>query len=627
VPLAQPTSVIADPARTRGLRRARKLAACPPVEPTLLPPAPSAGELLALLTRVRSVRVSQGELAPARLHDVRAFKTAWAELAYLRRLAAGGRHGGTVVTSMRQLVAGLAALHPAWKVTGEDGWEDRDRHHQAVRRRLRDLQAMGLLRWRVGVDEHGEERRTELELHPAPQLTDIERAAAAARLGRWEARYGPELDTGSATGIIAVKRAARPLSASERQRRGCQQARARRQARGRSEQSQSNSAPPCGAQATPENNNLSASENDPVARNACQRTGVTRASAPVARNLPPALDHAGKTAGNEENRSGGPALDFDGLLERVAARQAARAPVLAIIAAQAQQRAFELAGWGLERSWPASRLREAWVVARYGQSAAAQSGAGGAGPLYGDDYARLRRAVARYERNRSARPDGFPASGLGGLLQIGALASETAGPRTVRYAIGALDQLSRRMRAHASAESVQRISAAQRRACGRRIEPPASRLAFRLPGPRWPSWLTVDEHGLPVFSDGLAVINPQLAPPAESDAYRTVIRDAYLIAGCRLPLMLDGRTTMRLRDTAAIPPADRRGRELDRDLTELAHRTGQPQATWAHVRPELRAGILAELRATDARQARAETQAFREHIAQTITTPGRNAPQ
>ena len=31
-----------------------------------------------------------------RLHDVRAFKTAYAELGYLRRLAAAGRHGGTV---------------------------------------------------------------------------------------------------------------------------------------------------------------------------------------------------------------------------------------------------------------------------------------------------------------------------------------------------------------------------------------------------------------------------------------------------------------------------------------------------------------------------------------------------
>ena len=43
---------------------------------------------------------------------------------------------------MRQLVAGLAALHPAWKLT-DDGFENRDRHHQAVRRRLRALAEMG----------------------------------------------------------------------------------------------------------------------------------------------------------------------------------------------------------------------------------------------------------------------------------------------------------------------------------------------------------------------------------------------------------------------------------------------------------------------------------------------------
>jgi hypothetical protein len=200
--------------------------------------------VLALLTRARSVRVSQHALAAARLYDLRAFKTAWAELAYLRRLAAGGRHGGTVVTRMRQFVAGLAALHPAWKITAGEGFEDRDRHHQAVRRRLRDLQAMGLLRWRIGVDEHGEERRTELELHPVPELTNIEREAAETQLQRWKDRYGPGLDTGSSTGISAVKRAARPLNAAERQRRGCQ--RARGEARRRSEQSSSIQHPPAG---------------------------------------------------------------------------------------------------------------------------------------------------------------------------------------------------------------------------------------------------------------------------------------------------------------------------------------------------------------------------------------------
>ena len=56
-----------------------------PVEPV---------HLLALLTRVRAQRVAAGELAAGRLYDVRAFKCAYAELGYLRRLAAAGGRGG-----------------------------------------------------------------------------------------------------------------------------------------------------------------------------------------------------------------------------------------------------------------------------------------------------------------------------------------------------------------------------------------------------------------------------------------------------------------------------------------------------------------------------------------------------
>ena len=85
-------------------------------------------------------------------------------------------------------------------------------------------------------------------------------------------------------------------------------------------------------------------------------------------------------------------------------------------------------------------------------------GPAGAGPLYPDDYARLRRAVARYERNHTAAPEGYPAGGLGALLHLGALAGAgelPGGPRTLRYAVGALDQLSRRMRAIATADSAE----------------------------------------------------------------------------------------------------------------------------------------------------------------------------
>jgi len=407
----------ADPARARGLRRARSLLSCPVVEPSVLPAPVDAVVLLALLARVRAGRVAAGELSPGRVHDVRAFRCCLAELAYLRRLAAGGRHGGTVVTSMRQLVAGLAALHPAWRITGE-GFADRDRHHRAVRRRLRDLEAMGLLCWRVGVDLDGEERRTELELLPAPELSVQELKAAAGQLQRWQARYGPSLSTGSSTEIPDATRHARPLSASERQRRGVRHARATANARRRRGEHHSNSAPPYGAPLTAENNSIV----NPTAlelRDASLRTGVTRAHAIEGPIADAALD-APRTAATENDGVGErgasrspsaavgvpelaqcPVLDVEALLARVREREAHRAPVVELIAFQASARTVELAGWDLERCWPFSRLREAWVVARYGPAAAAESGPSGAGPLDGEDYARLGRSL-RAQRERCA---------------------------------------------------------------------------------------------------------------------------------------------------------------------------------------------------------------------------------
>ena len=187
--------------------------------------------VLALLTRVRQARVDRGEIKPERRYDIRAYKCVLAELAYLRRLHRR-ETGGTIVTSMPQLVKGLSRLHPAWKMDG-DKFADRDRHHRAVRRRLRDLQQMGLLRWTAGVDIDGEEARTELQLLSAPDVDVAELADAGAQLARWKARYGSALNTGSTTGIRNAVRRGRPLSASERQRRGVARARARAQSRAR----------------------------------------------------------------------------------------------------------------------------------------------------------------------------------------------------------------------------------------------------------------------------------------------------------------------------------------------------------------------------------------------------------
>ncbi len=633
-----------DPARARGLRRPRVLATLPEIAPTAMPARVDEVHLLALLTRVRAQRVAAGEIKPVRLNELRAFKSAYAELEYLRRLAAAGRHGGTVITSMRQLVAGLAALHPKWKLTG-DSFENRDRHHHDVRRRLRDLQDMALLRSRVGLDLDGEERRTELELLQAPEVSTEELQAAAGVLARWQARYGAALNTGSTTGIHNAAGHGRPLSASERQRRGVRHACAAAAGRRRRAQ-KSISAPPSGASVTPQKD-PSPDQNVSDQREACQRTGVTRASAHTTSSLSAALDSEETTGGGEGGArsgeggsaavkgavgscaaAGGDGWDPEALVARVRAREAQRAPVLAAIAKDAQARAVEVAGWGLERAWPSSRLREAWVVARYGAATAADSGPAAAGLLYPEDYTRLRRAAARYERNRAAAPDGYPAGALAALLHIGELAADGQlpnAPRTLHYAIGALDQLARRMRAVAAARSAQRQEAAAGRAARRRD--PASRaqkLAFRTPG--WPAWILTPGHHEPRFERGVLVLderNVALAPSPDTSAYRTVIRDAYLLAGHPLPLDMDGRRQMALRDARQLEPARRPERPgiEELELRELAHRTGEPIRLLRRISQAYRQAWLQHQRQHDAAQARADTAAFRRALAELHDRP------
>jgi hypothetical protein len=574
---------------------------------------------------VRSVQVATGDLDPARLYDLRSFKTCWAELAYLHRLAAGGRHGGTVVTSMRQLVTGVAPLHPAWKLSG-DRWEDRDRHHKSVRRRLSSLAAAQLLRWRIGLDEDLEERRTELVLLPVPELLPDELAAAAAKLRRWEARYGLQLNTASPIGIRDVKRAAAPLSAEERQRRGCRRVRRTVSARRRVDGSKTISTPPFGAPPTSEDNDQAFSSNRTPLWSVYQhRTrGRARQLAPSA-NDPAAPPQPAKAATSKGRpKASGPPANWQAeLLERVAAR----ADLIQLRERQASGRAVEVAQWGLERHWPISRLKEAWVVARHGSAEAVLHGGRAAGPLVReqpatgewqqrsprDDYLTLRRAVARYERNHAAAPDGFPANGLAALLHLGVIAREADDrdrPMYLAYAIGALNQLSRRMRALATADSTQRTNRQIAGAKARHTTPPdAGPLSFRTAP--WPSWVVLGADGLPQlklndrFEDALVTRGPG-APSSQVE--RETLRDAILLRHGALPHELDGRRAMALRATGEIPRAERRPR-TDPARAELAHLTGIGQRQLGAFTDEQIAGMLERART----RARRDDERAREH--------------
>ena len=235
----------------------------------------------------------------------------------------------------------------------------------------------------------------------------------------------------------------------------------------------------------------------------------------------------------------------------------------------------------------------------------------------------LRRAVARWERNSQARPEGWPAGGLAALLHIGTLAA--AGeipdpPRLLPYAIGRLDQLSKRLRAHNTATSTQRLNNAAARARRRREPPAAPLFHYRA---TWPAWILLPGHTEPAFDEhGRLQLNERHTaagwiPPADGDTYRLAIRDAHLLARRSLPVEADGRTIMSLRDRGQI---ERAGKPVppsveEIELRELAHRTGEPIRLVRGLSPAYRAAWLAELRHRDADQARRELAAFRATLA------------
>jgi hypothetical protein len=585
--------------------------------------------LLVLHRRVRQARIDSGEYKTPegrpgqtlRLYDIRTYKDALAELAYLRRLAAGGRTGGTIVTSMPQLVAGLAALHPAWTMSG-DKFADRDRHHRAVRRRLRDLHEMGLLRWRVGVDVDGEDARTEIDLLLAPDVSSEELDGARTQLRRWEQRYGRALNTGSSTGIRGARRHARPLTASERQRRGIARARVRA-ATSRRGASPTNSDPHCVAPPTSENTRDADTPADDDHRCGL-RTGARING--VATSKPPqnvndsAASKPSATAALTEKATMPPVVplpvDATSVLQRVAAHEAQRQPVLDLIAVQAAERALQVALWTLDRGWPLRRIQEAWVVWRYGPMHLAEHSWTVAGPLQPDDSDRLRRAATRYERHAGARPDAFPAGALSALAMIGEIAAgRDMCPQTLHYAIRLLDQLSRRMRASATSSDPDRRTQQIKRARGRRERraspAPQTPLSFRTqPTGPWPFWVALNDSGEPIVIRGelqLDSIYGSFAPKRSDPEYAITLRDAQLLSGWH---PLDGRAQMVDSDASHTGLQQRRARPgpyhvqpdirgprdpRDVELARLAAITLQdakrlPVAERARILEQLRAG-------------------------------------
>lgn len=532
-----------------------------------VPRKATAAEVLVLVSRVRQAQIDAGTLDASRLFDVRVFKCVAAELAYYRRLAHGRVRSAHVATSMPQLVAGLAKLHPGWRMSG-DAFADRDRHHSAVRRRLRVMAACGLLTWQAGVNLEGEEARTELLLLEPPAVTAAELKAARAQLRRWRAQYGHALNTGSQTGIRDVTKAAAEPSRAERQMRARHRAQRLRAARVRGVALGAKTAPPFGpALCFAEEQNIrpgagfadTSPDCTALLRNlsnitgACgPATGARRAHARSFDFSPGAVEaqrnylteekigrsagDLGAVAGAVEGVAGRSAVEMGEELERRVAARLADADfmqrlldeqfreheVTAAIAQGATRRAHELAQSALDRAWPDGRVKEAWLVARNGADAAARGG----GALFALEPARrvqLERVLVRYERHALERPAGWPPTAWAAFLH----AAAEWGHRFPAGTIEGLDQLSARMRARDTTDDLQRLAARRRKAEGRRLTSDTGPLSFRaLPdaGGRWPAWVKLDANGSPVIE----AAHYEPAPPTTGTGRKLAPADVWV---------------------------------------------------------------------------------------------------
>jgi hypothetical protein len=261
---------------------------------------------------------------------------------------------------------------------------------------------------------------------------------------------------------------------------------------------------------------------------------------------------------------------------------------------------------------------------------AAELGVAPAGGLEADDLQRLRRALGRYERHAACAPRGFPAGGLAVLACIAAIADERdARPQTLHFAIRVLDQLSRRMRAAATADDAGRRDRAVARA-RRRRSGNSDAFAFRISA--WPSWVALDASGDPLLEgDELVLVDKagiQAAPDRDDLWYLQTLRDAQLLAGLWPRPEADGRSTMaagqdydyeaarrRARPGPYAPPTDRRARLEFADM-RLAQIAAMPLRSVQCLSTETRDKLLEHYRVERAGQRTAERDALCSRLAE-----------
>jgi hypothetical protein len=428
---------------------------------------------------------------------------------YLFRLGHAAR-SGRFATSVEQLVVGLAPVMGWGRVPRDRSERARfvRAHRKSVQRWLDDLQAAGIVAHVPERDGRGQWWRTQIVLLAAGDPTVQELRIARVRARGWRRRERARRRARRVASSLAAIRArsgvpgcpsrarvarARGRVLHELRRRAtveAQIARAGELHEARGLLTHPFGAPPTSAETSgsPKRSRRSATPGSAAPLVWCAAQALMENGALVERTGAPA-DAAGAQAAvparpaSKECSEGIERLspgDFDALvLRRVEARELQAAWRASEIRVQASQRAADVRAWPTDRACPLGRLREAWVVHRYGLARVAESGAAAAGPMRPAVERLVRRAIALYEAHAEQRPPGWPSGGAAALCALGAQgrADWLAGD------VARLLMLAKAMRATALEHDADRLGRARSRAAKRQA-PPEGRIVFRTSRPR-----------------------------------------------------------------------------------------------------------------------------------------------
>ncbi len=222
----QPEPVSFDAALRRGLKRRRRFGQAPAKPAKLQPPDPGdVLQRLASLTIIRQRRVDLGELDPAKLFHVGAFKNMLCTFEAIRRVAAT-QGGNYCDLTEAQLIAMLGHMKPAWATpegidADERAQNRRDQHITSFRRWRAWMEDAGWLSYEVITDqsETALPLYTRYWIQPAPSLLQFDDdllERCFEQMQRWVCRYGQDLDTGARFAVPDFWMRARPQSKTVR---------------------------------------------------------------------------------------------------------------------------------------------------------------------------------------------------------------------------------------------------------------------------------------------------------------------------------------------------------------------------------------------------------------------------